>query len=87
MARRGGAEVVGRLLREIAESDELARLPAFAPAHLEQTAERFLDLVLAPLLMRALFGERISDLQTEISPHVARIVPFFLAACRHAGVD
>jgi hypothetical protein len=87
MARRRGAEVVGRLLREIAESGELARLPAFAPAHLEQTAERFLDLVLAPLLMRALFGERISDLQTEISPHVARIVPFFLAACRHAGVD
>jgi len=87
MARRRGAEVVGRLLREIAESDELARLPAFAPAHLEQTAERFLDLVLAPLLMRALFGERISDLQTEIPPHVARIVPFFLAACRHARAE
>jgi hypothetical protein len=37
--------------------------------------------------MRALFGERISDLQTEIRAHVARIVPFFLAACRHAGLD
>ena len=86
MAHERGAEAVGRLLAEAAQSDELGTLPAFAPPSLTTTTRLFLDLVLLPLLLRALFGEKLKQLSTEIGPHVARSVAFFLAACRHGGV-
>jgi hypothetical protein len=38
------------------------------------------------MLMRALFGERLTALRAEIAPHVARTVAFFLAACRQGGI-
>jgi hypothetical protein len=37
--------------------------------------------------MRALVGEKLKSLRTETTPHVARSVTFFLAACRHGGVN
>jgi hypothetical protein len=33
------------------------------------------------------FGEKLKDLRAEVEPDVARSVAFFLAACRHGGVD
>lgn len=87
MAQEHGTEAAARLLREVAQSGELEGLPAFAPERLATTSRLFLDLVLLPLLLRALFGEKIKPLQAEIRPHVARSVAFFLAACRHGGVD
>jgi AcrR family transcriptional regulator len=86
MARERGGEGVARLLGEVAQSDELGMLPAFAPERLATTTRFFLDLVLLPLLMRALVGEKLDLLRAEIGPHVARSVAFFLAACRHGGV-
>jgi AcrR family transcriptional regulator len=85
-ARERGTEAVAGVLGELARSDELAALPAFAPEHLPTTTRFFLDLVLLPLLMRALAGEKLTVLWSEIEPHVARSVAFFLAACRHGGV-
>jgi hypothetical protein len=38
-----------------------------------------------PLIMRALFGEKLDALRAKIEPHVARTVAFFLAACRDGG--
>jgi hypothetical protein len=87
MARRCGEDTVGRLLREAAQSDGLAGLPAFAPERLAMTTQFFMDLVFKPLIMQALFGEKLKSLRAEIRPHVARSVAFFLAACRHGGVD
>jgi AcrR family transcriptional regulator len=87
MVRERGTEAVARLLRQAAQSDELGTMPAFAPRRLAATTRFFLDLVLLPLLLRALFGEKPKLLHTEIGPHVARSVAFFLAACRHSGVD
>jgi AcrR family transcriptional regulator len=87
MARERAAEAVSRLLAEAAQSDELGTLPAFAPQSLTTTTRLFQDLVLYPLLVRALFGEKLKQLCTEIGPHVVRSVAFFLAACRHGGVD
>lgn len=84
-ARAHGVEVVARLLSEVAQSDELGTLPAFAPERLATTTRSFLDLVLLPMLMRALFGEKPKALQADIGPHVARSVAFFLAACRDGG--
>jgi AcrR family transcriptional regulator len=85
-ARDRSTEVAARLLGEMAQSDELGTLPAFAPERLESTARFFLDLIVIPILVRALFGEKLNALREEIGPHVARCVPFFLAACRHGGV-
>jgi AcrR family transcriptional regulator len=87
MARERGAQVVARLLAETAQSDELGTLPAFAPERLTATTRFFQDVVLFPMLFRALFGEKLEQLGAEIRPHVARSVAFFLAACRHGGVD
>jgi AcrR family transcriptional regulator len=86
MARERGAEVIARLLGEAARSDELATLPAFAPQRLVQTARFFQNVVVLPLLMRAMFGEKLKTLLAEVEPHVKRSVAFFLAACRHGGV-
>jgi hypothetical protein len=74
-------------LGEAAQSDELGRLPAFAPKRLATTTLFFRGLVVMPLLLRALYGETLKVLHGEIEPHVARSVAFFLAACRHDGVN
>jgi len=87
MARERATETVARLLAEAAQSDELGSMPAFAPDRLATTSRFFLDLVLLPLLLRALLGEKIEPLRTEIGIHVARSVTFFLAGCRQSGVN
>jgi AcrR family transcriptional regulator len=82
MVRERGTGAVARLLGQVAQSDELRTLPAFAPRRLQATTRFFLDLVLLPLLLRALFGAKPKSLDTKIGPHVTRSVAFFLAACR-----
>lgn len=86
MARQRSEEAVGRLLNEAAQSDPLRVVPAFAPERLATTAGFFIDLVVFPLIMRALFGEKLEALEAEIESHVARTVAFFLAACQHGSV-
>ena len=75
------------LLGQLAQSDELSSLPAFAPERLATTARLFLDLVAVPMLLRALFEVNLQVLDAEIDAHVARSVAFFLAACRNGGVS
>ena len=87
MTHQGGQEVVARLLAEVARSDTLSTLSAFAPERLATTARYFTNLVLLPMIIRALFGEKLKPLRAEIGPHVAHSVTFFLAACRHGGVN
>ena len=85
-ARRRSEEIVGKLLAEAAQSDALDALPAFAPQRATTTARFFIDLVVWPILVRALFGENLKDLRAEVEPDVASSVAFFLAACRSGGV-
>jgi len=87
MGREHAAEGLARLLAETARSDELGTLPAFAPERLTTTTRFFQDVVFFPLVLRALFGEKLEQLCPEIKPHVTRSVTFFLAACRHGGVS
>jgi AcrR family transcriptional regulator len=87
MARERGAHAVARVLSEVAQSGEIENLPAFAPERLAATAGFFMDLVVARLLMRAVFGENLKLLRAEIKTHVTNTVSFFLAACRHVGVN
>jgi AcrR family transcriptional regulator len=86
IARERGEEAMGRFLGEVAQSDEIGKLPAFAPEHLATTTRFFRDLVVLPLFFQALYGEKPKALHVEIGPHVARSVAFFIAACRHDGV-
>ena len=86
-ARDLGIESVAHLLDEVAQSGQMGAWPAFAPDHLSDTARRFMDVIVLPMAMRALFGEDLTRLRTEIGPHVRHAVAFFLAACRHAPPD
>ena len=86
MARDRAAQAVTQVLSEVAHSGEIRKFPAFAPEYLATTTRFFMDLVVVRLLMRAVFGEDLKLLRSEIHPHVARSVVFFLAACRHTGV-
>jgi len=45
------------------------------------TAQIFIDLILLPMLMRALTGEDAKDLRREVPSFVRERVSFFLAAC------
>src|SRR5580704_6960412 len=84
MARERGGQAVARLLAEAAQSDEFTSLAAaFAPEHVTTTTHLFQDLVILPLVIRALFGEKLKQLRAEIGPHATRSIAIFLAACRH----
>ena len=85
MGRQRPTEAVARLFGELAASDAIGASPAFAQEKLPETARRFLDLVVLPMLVRALFGEDLAALRAEIESHAARSVAFFLAACGHGG--
>jgi AcrR family transcriptional regulator len=87
MARERGKEALARFLGEMAQSEEFGKLSAFAPERVTTTTAFFQDLVVMPLLLRALFGEKVEALSTEIAPHVTRAAAFFLAACRTGGAD
>src|SRR5271156_2217426 len=84
MGRQRPTEAVARVFEELAGCDDIGASPAFAPEKLPETARRFLDLVVLPMLVRALFGEDLAALRAEIEPHAARSVAFFLAACRRS---
>jgi len=85
MALERGHETIAKLLGDFARSDEMAALEAFAPDHLAATARRFTEMVVLPIVMRALFGENPERLRAEVDPHIAETVAFFLAACRASG--
>jgi len=86
-ARELSTELGVHLLEQVAQSDELSSLPAFAPEHLRTTARLFLDLVAVPMLLRALYEVNLKTLDAEIDAHVARGVAFFLAACRNGSMS
>jgi AcrR family transcriptional regulator len=86
MGRQRGVETVARLLAEVAEGGEF---PGFRAQNLDTcpvAARIFSDLILLPLLMRALQGESLATLHAEIDAHVARRIAFFLAAVRNGGL-
>jgi hypothetical protein len=87
MSRQRGEDTISRILGDVAQSDRPDALPAFRPEQLAATTQFFVALVLMPLLLRALFGEKRKSLLAEVRPHVARSVAFFLAACRNGGVN
>ena len=86
MACERGAEAVARVLGEAAQADALGALPAFAAERLPATARFLLDVIFAPLILKALFGEKLEVLRTRIPEHAARSVGVFLAGCREGAM-
>jgi AcrR family transcriptional regulator len=86
VTRERGAETMMRLLGEATKSGEVGALPGFSPESLAMTARYFIDLILLPLLIRALSGVHLKTLHAEIGSHVSQRVAFFLNACRHGGI-
>jgi AcrR family transcriptional regulator len=84
-AQQLSTEVAAGFLSEMAQSDDIGALPAFAPDRITVTARIFLDLVVVPMMLRGLFEQNADALREEIDAQVRRRVPFFLAACRHGG--
>jgi AcrR family transcriptional regulator len=85
LARKRGIETVAALLAEVTECSSAGAILA-DPESCEVAARAFADLILLPLLLRALSGENLETLDKEIDSHVGKRVAFFLAACRHGGV-
>jgi AcrR family transcriptional regulator len=57
-----------------------AKLP-FSAKRSRATTQIFMDLILLPMLMRALMGEGPKELRSELPAFVRERVSFFLAAC------
>jgi hypothetical protein len=83
MARERGMEAITRLLCEMAEGEELGALRAFSADRLQTAGRIFLDIIVLPMVVGALFGDSLESLRAEIPEHVSSRVSFFLAACRH----
>lgn len=87
MMRERGAQNAAAVLQEVAQSNEGRGYRAFASERLATTSQFFIDLVIAPLLMRAVLGEDPKSLRGQIRSRVAESVSFFLAACRNDEIE
>ena len=74
------AEAVSIVLSEATHLSRSLKGP-FSEKRSVPTAQIFLDLILLPILMRALMGEESKTLKKDLLPFVRERVSFFLAAC------
>ena len=86
ITRERGRETIAQLLCEVAHAGEPGTLPEFNPDHCATAAQYFCELILLPVLLRALSGEDVQELHSEIGPYISQRVAFFLAACRNGGL-
>jgi AcrR family transcriptional regulator len=79
--RDRAAAAVSHVLNDATHT--LSRRPRgpFGPKRSVSTAQIFMDLVLLPMIMRALMGEGAKELRSELPAFVRERVSFFLAAC------
>jgi len=80
-AKNRSANAVSRLLNEATHMTSRGPRGPFSPKRSVATAQIFMDLILLPMLMRALMGEEAKDLRRELPTFVRERVGFFLAAC------
>jgi AcrR family transcriptional regulator len=80
-ARDRAAKVVSHQLSHVTQTSSRSPRGAFAPKRSVATAQIFMDLILLPILMRALMGHEAKLLRKEIPSFVRERVSFFLAAC------
>jgi AcrR family transcriptional regulator len=79
-ARDRAAKVVSHQLSHVTQTSSRSPRGAFGPKRSVATAQIFMDLILLPILMRALMGHEAKLLRKEIPSFVRERVSFFLAA-------
>jgi hypothetical protein len=79
--RDRAAAAVSHVLSDATNPVSRASKGPFGPKRSLATAQIFMDLILLPMLMRALMGEGAKELRSELPVFVRDRISFFLAAC------
>ena len=79
--RDRAAAAVSHVLSDATHTLSRGARGPFGPKRSVSTAQIFMDLILLPMIMRALMGEGAKELRSELPAFVRERVSFFLAAC------
>jgi AcrR family transcriptional regulator len=79
--RDRAAAAVSHVLNDATHTLSRGAKGPFGPKRSVSTAQIFMDLILLPMIMRALMGEGAKELRGELPAFVRERVSFFLAAC------
>lgn len=79
--RDRAAAAVSHVLNDATQPVSRSSKGPFGPKRSLATAQIFMDLILLPMLMRALMGEGAKELRSEAPAFVRERISFFLAAC------
>ena len=79
--RDRAAAVVFQVLSDTTPALSRGANGPFAPKRSVSAAQIFIDLILLPMMIRALMGEGAKELRSELPAFVRERVSFFLAAC------
>jgi AcrR family transcriptional regulator len=79
--RDRAAAAVSHVLSDATHTLSRGSKGPFGPKRSVSTAQIFMDLILLPMMMRALMGEGARELRGELPAFVRERVSFFLAAC------
>lgn len=78
--RDRAAAAVSHVLNDATQTLSRATKGPFGPKRIVATAQIFMDLILLPMVMRALMGEGARELRSDLPAFVRERVNFFLAA-------
>jgi AcrR family transcriptional regulator len=79
--RDRAAAAVSQVLNDATHALSRGSKGPFGAKRRVTTAQIFMDLILLPMIMRALMGEGAKELRSELPAFVRERVSFFLAAC------
>jgi AcrR family transcriptional regulator len=79
--RDRAAAAVSHVLNDATHTLSRGAKGPFGPKRSVSTAQIFMDIILLPMIMRALMGEGAKELRSELPAFVRERVSFFLAAC------
>jgi AcrR family transcriptional regulator len=79
--RDRAAAAVSHVLNDATHKLSRGAKGPFGPKRSVSTAQIFMDLILLPMIMRALMGEGAKELRSELPAFARERVSFFLAAC------
>lgn len=79
--REHTVKLVTSLILDMVDAKETRDLAAFAPDNLTATARRFIDIVLLPQMVSALFHADLTPVRTQMEDNARRAASFFLRGC------